>query len=77
MFGIPAQMPFHEQGWGRVLPGKEIPRDCDFEEQASKLNLGLKSCHALISNYRTLLSNDRPAEDLLDERRGPDLSETT
>jgi hypothetical protein len=55
-------MPFHEQGWGRVLPGKEIPRDSDFEEQASKLNLALRSCHAVVSSYRSLLSGDRASD---------------
>jgi hypothetical protein len=70
-------MPFQEHGWGRVLPGKEIPRDSDFEEQASKLNLGLKSCHAVVSSYRSLLSNDRTDEDLPDEERDPDLGAKT
>lgn len=41
------------------MPGKNNQRDGDFEEASSQLDEGLKSCHAVISGYRTLLTPDQ------------------
>jgi hypothetical protein len=34
------------------------PREADFESESSKLNEGLKSCHAVVANYRAMLRGD-------------------
>jgi hypothetical protein len=73
-------MPLREKIWGRVLQPDDIPVETEFEEQASKLNQGLKSCRALVSSYRTLLSSDAANDDPLGDERhdldGPAVTET-
>jgi hypothetical protein len=39
----------------------EPARNADLDELNSSLNEGLKSCHAVISNYRALLAADQRA----------------
>jgi hypothetical protein len=34
------------------------PRDADFKTERSRLNEGLKTCRAVVANYRALLSGD-------------------
>jgi len=51
------------------LTHEDTPVEAEFEEQASKLNQGLKSCRALVSSYRTLLSSDQASDDVLENRR--------
>ena len=41
------------------MPGKKNKSDCELEEASSQLDEGLKSCHAVISGYRTLLTPDQ------------------
>jgi hypothetical protein len=48
--------------------------ETEFEEQASKLNQGLKSCRALVSSYRTLLSSDQTSKPRADEGLDVDRS---
>lgn len=48
------------------VSGTDDPRDGEAEEANSKLNEGLKSCRAVVSNYRALLDKKRgkkPAKD--------------
>ena len=39
--------------------GSDDPRDSEAEEANNKLNEGLKSCRAVVSNYRALLEKKR------------------
>ena len=54
--------------------------ETEFEEQASKLTQGLKSCRALVSSYRTLLSSDQTSDEPLENEArdldGADVSGT-
>lgn len=34
------------------------PRESDFERESSRLNEGLKSCRAVVNNYRAMMSGD-------------------
>lgn len=38
-------------------------RDADFEQASSQLNQGLKSCRAVVDNYRAILAGENPAND--------------
>jgi len=62
-------MPLREKDWGRDLPPEDLPVESEFEEQASKLNQGLKSCRAVVSSYRTLLSSDPSGDAPLETER--------
>jgi hypothetical protein len=39
------------------------PRDADFEQASSQLNQGLKSCRAVVDNYRAILGGETAAND--------------
>ena len=39
------------------------PRDADFEQASSQLNHGLKSCRAVVENYRAILTGEQAAND--------------
>jgi hypothetical protein len=41
------------------VAGSDDPRDSEAEEANNKLNAGLKSCRAVVSNYRALLEKKR------------------
>jgi hypothetical protein len=42
----------------------ENVREGDFERESSRLNEGLKSCRAVLNNYRAMMSGDHdPAND--------------
>ena len=34
------------------------PRESDIERESSRLNEGLKSCRAVVNNYRAMMSGD-------------------
>ena len=44
------------------------PRESDFERESSRLNEGLRSCRAVVNNYRAMMSGDRAQDN------GADLS---
>jgi hypothetical protein len=50
------------------VSGIDNPRDSEAEEANNKLNEGLKSCRAVVSNYRALLDKKarKPATDEAD-----------
>jgi hypothetical protein len=61
-----------------VLTPENIPAEAELEEQTSKLNQALKSCRALVSSYRTLLTSDLASDDMLEkQRRGLDRAEVS
>lgn len=39
------------------------PRDADFEQASSQLNQGLRTCRAVVENYRAILTGEQPAND--------------
>jgi hypothetical protein len=39
------------------------PRENDFERESSRLNEGLKTCRAVIDNYRAMIAGDPPHAD--------------
>ena len=45
----------------------ELPRDAAFEQANSQLSEGLKSCRAVVSSYRALLSPEQNADSLDDK----------
>lgn len=57
------------------MPETKSPHDSELEEQTSKLNEGLKSCHALVSSYRTLLTGDQNSGKPSDDESGGDLDD--
>jgi len=44
------------------------PLDSDFDRESTRLNEGLKSCRAVVNNYRAMMSGDQAQDD------GTDLS---
>jgi hypothetical protein len=40
------------------VPNEEPPRSADLDEVRSRLNEGLKTCRAMISDYRALLTSE-------------------
>jgi hypothetical protein len=41
------------------VPGRNDPREPDFEQANSQLNEGLESCRAVVKNYRAMLAGDQ------------------
>lgn len=39
------------------------PRDADFEQASSQLNQGLRTCRAVVENYRAILTGEQAAND--------------
>jgi hypothetical protein len=52
------------------LSNEEPAPEADLNEVNSSLNEGLKSCHAIVANYRVMLGGDQLATTL--EARGRD-----
>jgi hypothetical protein len=40
------------------VPGGNDPREADVEQANNELNEGLKSCRAVVDNYRAMLSGE-------------------
>lgn len=40
------------------MPSGTDPREPDFEQANNQLNEGLKSCRAVVNNYRAMLAGD-------------------
>ena len=40
------------------MPSPEDPEEQNFEDESARLDEGLKSCRAVLSGYRALLSGD-------------------
>jgi hypothetical protein len=38
------------------------PRENDFERESSRLHEGLRSCRAVVNNYRAMMSGDQARE---------------
>ena len=51
------------------MPSGNDPREPDFEQANSQLNEGLKSCRAVVNNYRAMLIGDQGGAD------GPPIGE--
>lgn len=49
------------------MPHATDPEDPDFDEASSKLDEGLRSCRAVLSGYRALLSQDADNDDGIEE----------
>jgi hypothetical protein len=47
----------------RDVDDAEGPREADFERASSLLDKGLKSCRAVVANYRAMLRAEQPAND--------------
>ena len=45
------------------MPSGNDPREPDFEQANSQLNEGLKSCRAVVNNYRAMLAGDHGGAD--------------
>jgi hypothetical protein len=59
------------------VSGTDDPHDGEAEEANNKLNEGLKSCRAVVSNYRALLDKKRGKTAAKDDRStGPAKDET-
>jgi hypothetical protein len=41
----------------------EDRRENDFERESSRLNEGLKTCRAVMNNYRAMISGEQPEAD--------------
>jgi hypothetical protein len=41
----------------------EKQRENDFERETSRLNDGLKTCRAVMDNYRTMIAGEQPQAD--------------
>jgi hypothetical protein len=42
------------------VPHDQLPPEADFDQINSSLNDGLKTCRAMVANYRSLLASDLP-----------------
>ena len=51
------------------MSGTNDPRDSEAEEANNKLNEGLKSCRAVVSNYRALLDKKKRGEVAANDER--------
>ena len=52
----------------------ESPPKSDFESESSRLNEGLKSCRAVMENYRAMIVAQQPADNAFRTRRNVDFS---
>jgi hypothetical protein len=53
------------------VPETEDAPDADFEQASEKLSQGLKTCRAVIRNYRHMLAADEPAPDAAERLEEP------
>ena len=63
-----------QSGQSLKVSGIDDSRDSEAEEANNKLNEGLKSCRAMVSNYRALLDKKpiKPATDEAEPGETPD-----
>ena len=54
----------------------EDRRENDFERESSRLNDGLKTCRAVMENYRAMITGDQPQADNDDSEMSGDVSTT-
>ena len=54
----------------------ENQRENDFESESSRLNEGLKSCRAVMDNYRAMIAGDQPHADNDDSEMSDYVSTT-
>lgn len=54
----------------------EEQRENDFESESSRLNEGLKTCRAVMDNYRAMIAGDRPYADNDDSEMSDYVSTT-
>ena len=52
----------------------EKQRENDFERESSRLNEGLKTCRAVMENYRAMIAGDQPQADNDDSEMRGDVS---
>lgn len=57
------------------MSGQINPNQPDFEEASLQLNKGLKSCQAVVRNYRAMLENPLGGEDSLAPDTQPEATE--
>lgn len=50
------------QAFEVAVAGSEVPPEAPFEETRSELKAGLKSCRAVVRNYRELLTDPAAGE---------------
>ena len=52
------------------------PRDADYQQASSQLSDGLKTCRAVVENYRAMMTGEiaLPANDIDGFDAGPELS---
>ena len=44
------------------MPNGDAPREAEFDEASAQLNDGLRTCRAVINDYRAMLTGERGAE---------------
>jgi hypothetical protein len=43
----------------KAMPNEQRPSDAELDELSARLNDGLKTCRAMIENYRAMLGGDQ------------------
>jgi hypothetical protein len=56
------------------VSGEQTPQDAHVEQVSSKLTEGLKTCRAMVSHYRTMLTSDQSGKTSKRDTRAGDCA---